>query len=303
MRGVAGRPVKIRFRVESEDGILTAVDNATTIPVTVKAGDGSTTVASGFATPEAQTGIYSFTLPAQTAMDTFTATATAVVGGSTYTLSERVQLADRRMVPLSVMRTDPVLSGLDTLTFMRVVDDTEDAFISALNFPPVVQGERFEWRSDQCVRLFVPGVYQPQQVYALTCNDVDQLAGNYTPQQVHVRDGAIERGYGYNFGTGFYDPLLGVYAVPWLPGVYKGWIAHGWDHTPADLQKAAVVLARHIAQTTSYPERATRIMSEASEIWFSTPNGSDRPFGIPEVDGAVVRYRMPEPLGMDPGAF
>lgn len=92
--------------------------------------------------------------------------------------------------------------------------------------------------------------------------------------------------------------------MPWLPGVYKAWLAAGWTDTPGDLAGACVLLARHYAQNpgSSYPDRATRVMTEQTDIWFARM-GPDAPFGIPEVDAAIVRYRMPEPLPDDPGAF
>lgn len=299
MRAVAGRPAKVRFRFEAEDGTLTNVDDETTVTVTVTAGDGSP-LATGTADRESD-GIYAYALAAQSQLDVLTATAVGTVGGADYTITETVQLVDRRFMPLSVMRADPALAALSLVDFLRVVDAAEDAITTELNFSPVLAGARVEWRSRECVRLFVPGIYYPQEAYALSVNDVDQLTGD----DIRVRDNAFERGWGYAYGTPFYDPLLGVAAVPFLPGVWKAWLSHGWTATPSDLGDAALLLARHYAQVgagTAYPDRATRIMTEASEIWLARP-GTDAPFGLPEVDAAVCRHRMPEPLADDPGAF
>ncbi|WP_344464209.1 hypothetical protein [Kitasatospora kazusensis] len=305
---MAGRPINVRWRLEDESGDLVAADVGTAVTAVVVDGSGAQLVTGQALQDGANAGVYLFSVPPQSRLDLLSVTFAGTLGGQTVTGTEQVQLVDRRVVPLSVLRQDQALSALPLLDFLRIVDAAEDAITNALRFSPVLMGERAEWRSRECVRLFVPGIYYLHQIYALTRNDQDQLTGlpgSDPAQGVHVRDEAIERGYGYNFGTGYYDPILGVYAVPWLPGVYKGWVCHGWTETPADLAKAVLLLARHLAQTgaTAYPDRATRIMTEQSEIWFSTPNGADRPFGLPEVDGVIVRYRVPEPLADDRGAF
>jgi hypothetical protein len=296
VRAVAGRPNKVRFRFEAEDGALEDVDSSTEVDVVVKAGDGSQLATGTAVLDGSNTGIYAYTLPAQANLDVLTATATGTVGGQTITVAEEIKLVDRRIVPLSVLRQDSVLSALTVMDFLDVVDRAEDAIETELNFSPVLAGVRAEWRSRACTRLFIPGIYYPQSVYALTRNDEDQLSNQVSAEAVKVRDNALERGYGANFGTSYYDPLLGINGVPWLPGVYKAWLSAGWTNTPGDLGGACVLLARHYAQNpgSSYPDRATRVMTEQTDIWFARM-GPESPFGIPEVDAAIVRYRMPEP--------
>jgi hypothetical protein len=304
VRAVSSRPNRVRFRFEAEDGTLAAATGAVT--VTITAGDGATKILDSVAaTADTITGIYYVTLPVQSNLDVLTAVATGTVDSDEISVKETVQLVDRRMTPLSVLRQDSRLADLPLLDFLRIVDDAEDAITNELNFSPVLTGSRVDWRLGRhAVRLHVPGCYYPKLPYALSRNGQDQLTEQASTSAVTVRDNALERGFGYAYGLPYFDPILGAPGVPWINGTYSAWLAHGWDDTPSDLQNAVLMLARHYAVNgqSSYPDRATRIMSEASEIWFSKP-GSDNPFGLPEVDAAVVRYRLPEPLAGDPGAF
>ena len=190
MRAVAGRPNKVRFRFEAEDGTLTNVDASTTVSVVVKAGDGTQLATGTAALDGSNTGIYAYTLPAQTQLDVLTATATGIVGGDTITVSEEILLVDRRIAPLSMLRQDPVLAALTVMDFLDVVDRTEDAIETELNFSPVLRGVRAEFRSRECTRLFIPGIYYPNKdrLYALTRNDEDQLSNQLAAQAIVVRE-------------------------------------------------------------------------------------------------------------------
>ncbi len=298
MRAVTGRPVKIRFRLEDEGGVLTDADSATTVNVAVLDGAG-TPVASGAATRETA-GIYFFTLAAQTQLDVLEATAVFTLGAAQVAVTEPVRLVDRRLVPLSVLRGYDELAELTLPDFLWAVDQAEDWITAVLNYSPTVTGDRKEFRlRTYSARLEVPGVYYPAVPYSLAYNDVAYDGTKLT--KLVVRTHALE--YQTAYYTAGYDPVLGIYGPQFPPGVYTAHLAHGLSEAPKDLVKAAASLTRHVAKTSSYPERATRIMTEASEIWFSTPDGDKRPTGLPEVDGVLTHYRIETPFADDAGAF
>lgn len=298
MRAATGRPVKIRFRLEDEGGVLTDADASTSVTVTVKDGAG-TQIANGTATKES-TGVYAYSLAAQSRLDVLSATATATLGGAAVTLTETIRLVDRRVVPLSVLRQSDELSTLSLADFLRAVDEAEDWITSVLNFSPVLTGSRKTLRQpDYTARLYVPGVFYPQVPYALSRNGVAYSSTDLA--SMVVRSHALEFQTAYFSGS--YDPLLGTYGPAWPVGVYDVHLAHGLTETPNDLARATRKLAEHVAKTVTYPDRATRIMTEASEIWFSTPDGQKRLTGLPEVDGVLMRYRIDPPFSEDAGAF
>lgn len=300
MRGTASRPFRVRFRVEGDDGFLVDVDDATTVPVVVKNGDG-VTVASGTATHET-TGVYYFTVPAQAQLDILTATATATVSGAAVTLTERARLVDRRITPLSVLRAYPAMASLSTVDFLDVVDQTEDWLVSCLNFSPVLTADRRTFRTNELrARLIVPGLYYPTTLYALSYNGTpytsDQLAS------LTLRGDGIEVASAY-YGQS-YDPVVGSYGGGFTYGVYGAWMAHGLTETPQDLSKACALLANHVAKAASsaLPDRATRVITEMSEIFLSTPDGDKRLTGLPEVDGILLRHRVALPFAEDSVSF
>lgn len=300
MRGTASRPFRVRFRVESAEGLLVDVDDATTVAVVVKNGDG-VTVASGTATHET-TGVYYFTVPVQAQLDMLTATASVVVDTDVYSIVERVRLVDRRIAPLSVLRAYPALAELSTIDFLDAVDQAEDWLISCLNFSPVMTADRRTFRTNELrARLSVPGIYFPRDLYALSYN------GNpYTEDQLTsltLRGDSIEYATAY-YGQS-YDPIIGSYGGGFSYGVYTTWMSHGLTETPQDLVKACGLLANHVAKAASsaLPDRATRIITEMSEIFLSTPDGDKRLTGLPEVDGILQRHRISLPFADDSYSF
>lgn len=280
MRAVAGRPSKIRFRLEREDGTLATADVSTSVAVSVLDGNG-TEISTGTATEES-TGVYAYTLLHRDTLDVLTVEFSATLDGEQHTHREHVRLQDRRLVPLSVLRSDENLSLLDVDEFLRVVDSTEDAITDALGFSPVIVGDRLLLRSPGALALRFPQARYPAEVYTLTQNgDVIDTA------DVTVEDGSLTRdSYGYS------DFLSGGPGgrTPWPAAVYESHLSHGWQETPADLQRAAESLAKYLAQTSNYPDRAKRVMTEQTDIWLSSP-GPDAPTGLPEVDAVLVRYR------------
>lgn len=290
MRLPINRPGRIRFAIEDDTGNLVAPDSLPSI--TVSSGDGTVIFGPTVAALET-TGIYYVTLPAQTQYDLLTATCTATVASETFTLSQPVRLIARRIAPLSRLRLYPSMATLDAYTFMTIVDQTEDLMTGALNYSPVFTGERSLVRvNDFIARLYFPKIYFPQNLYAITFNDVVQDS-TYLSNQT-MRGHAMENKHAY-YGQP-YDPVMGVYGGGYTPGVYNAWVSHGLPECPNDIVMATAKLANHIAKgeagQAQYPDRAVRVMTEVSEIFLSSPDGNTRVTGLPEVDAVIIRYRL-----------
>lgn len=292
MRLPLSRPGRIRFLIEDDNGFLTDVDDATTVTVTVTSGDGVTSLASGAAVREAL-GVYYFTLPVQTQYDVLSAVASATVAGETFTLTQPVRLVARRIASLNTLRSYPSMTAMQASDFMTVVDQTEDLICAALNYSPVLTGDRRLIRVNSfTARLNVPRLYYPQDLYSMSFND--------TAQDSVWLDNQVFRGHALeNKGAYYgmpYDPVQGIYGGGYNPGVWSTWISHGLTETPNDLVKATALLANHVAKTVAnanaYPDRAIRVISEQSEIFLSSPDGNTRITGLPEVDGILMRYRL-----------
>lgn len=297
MRAAANRPFRVRFRVEGEDGFLVDVDPATDVAVVVKDGAG-VQIASGTAVHEA-TGVYHYTVPAQTQLDVLTAVATATVAGDVVTVTQTVRLIDRRVVSLSQLRALPSLAPLDVIDFLDVVDQAEDWVTGILNYSPVVTADRVVFRiNDFAARLRVPGIYHPRTMYALTFDDRALDTSGFV-----VRGHALE--YAGNYYGAPYDPVIGTYGGGWTPGVYNAYVSHGLSEVPNELLKATAMLANHIGKSagSSLPDRAVRVITEMSEIFLSSPDGDKRLTGLPEVDGVLLRYRLFTPFADDALTF
>ena len=238
-----------------------------------------------------------------TKFDVLTATAVGTLSGAAVTLVEPVRLVSTRLVPLATLRAQSDLSDLSTADFLRTVDEAEDTLTNLLNYSPVITGGRFTFRArTQLGGVMAPGVYYPVSCYSLTYNDA-------AFDSVRLASLAV-RGHQFEYQTSYfgasYDPLLGMAiggGAAFLPGVYGMHCSYGVPTVPADLARACRALTKYMAKTTTYPERATRIMTEASEIWISTPDGDKRLTGLPEVDGVILRYRINLPFADDVAAI
>lgn len=291
MRLPIGRPGRIRFAIEDDTGMLVAADSPPTIGVV--AGDGTTVVLAPTTATMETMGIYYVSLPVQTQYDVLTATCSATVAGESVTLTQPVRLVDRRIAPLSRLRQYPAMAALDAYTFMTLVDQTEDLMTNALNYSPVTTGDRSLVRANDFIaRLYFPKIFFPQTLYFMTFNDVVQDSAFLSNQT--FRGHALENLHAY-YGQP-YDPVMGVYGGGYTPGVWRGWLSHGLTECPQDIVMATAKLAQHIAQAevgqNQYPDRAIRIMTQASEIFLSSPDGDKRVTGLPEVDAVILRYRL-----------
>lgn len=300
MRAVAGQPATVRLQLATDGGEAATPD--TTPTVTVTAGDGTTvlyTAQPGVA--GAAQGAYTWMLPPQSKLDRLTATWSCTVGGVSYQVPVEVNVVRERLVsPFTLRQAYPaVLGQIPDGQLLSIVDQVEDAIEEVLGWPPVLSGARDTWDvlrgafNDQIYttgtlnglpygwgagRMLIPGIKWPRldppgAVYAGTINGVALDPVNDIPY-LTVINGALA-----------WDDYR-----PWISGRYTIWCTHGEVSPPADLRWAAGKLCNFYGKTSTYPERAAQIQDEKATVLFSLPT-PDRPFGIPDVDAVINRYR------------
>ncbi len=314
MRAVAGRPIIWTFELDDADGNPINADPSTIVLVDVNAGDGTPIVTAGHANDVATVGIYTYTIPAQTKLDTLFVTSTATVGGLTQTFTDQIRVIGARILSPADIRADKTLANLGSSpeglrVLAEILDSVEDTFASALGYPAVTEGIRFNFDAHRDTfqeayaygdvqaaiftgipglgfgfggeRLIVPGVSKPQQVYTLSINGAvapDDVLAQFTP------------GNGYIIWSG---------GRSWPSGNYLFWMSHGMPFLPGDLRQAAARFATYIAKHTpslggnnsQIPERAASLATDGATIVFARA-GPDAPTGVPEVDSVLFRYAL-----------
>lgn len=283
MRVEAGRASPIRVTFTDVDGNPAAADGAVTVTVTRP---DDTQVATGTATTDpARTGVYRFDLGAQAQLDELTARFAGTVDGLDVTIDVDVDVVARRLVDLhalraAVERAQPALEAAapsDALALRRAADEAEDWIDEALGYPAVRRPLRVAWQARRWPTLAPPGVTWPGDLYELTRDgDTVDVAG-VTVDTVTGGWWAADR-------------------TVWASGRYVLWGTHGLARTPADMHRAGVILARHLAATSKVPDRAASMTTESTLIVFSKP-APDRPTGLPEVDAIIRAHGIGRPLG------
>ena len=301
MRAVAGQPATIRLQVQTDGGTPEAPDAAPT--VTVVAGDGTTILYANQAGTQvgSAVGSYTWPLPPQSQLDQLTATWTYTVSGVTYTYPVPVNVVARRLVtPYTLRQADTNLSTLTDDQLLFLIDAVEDKIEDILGYSPVLSGGRQLWDvlrgtlTDALYisgtvnglpygwgagRMLVPGfrrayLQPPGAVYSGSINGVALDAVKDIP-----------------FLTVIEGALAWLDYRPWISGRYQLWFTHGDPTPPGELCDAAQKLCSHAAKTNNYPDRATQVVTENATILFALPT-PDRPTGIPEVDGVLIRRRL-----------
>lgn len=287
-RGIINRPAAIRILLEDGSGVLVDADPSTDVTVEVR-DDLGVLVASGNAS-RLDTGCYQFAVT-HGFYGVLTAEWTATIAGATHEGKEHIRLVNRRAVPLSTLRKDQTLAGLSTWDFLTAVDGAEDSLENALRFRIVTTADRARVqiaRAQRVLRL-------PGPLYIQTVVSAERDGTELDVETIDVRDDALELPT-----SASWDFLTGAQTGTWLPGRYDLLIQHGLVETPADIQRAVTILARHNAATEGpYPDRASRIVSAETEIWFAR-SGPDSWFGIPEVDAVIAKRQQRLPISDNP---
>lgn len=301
MRAVANRPATYRFSVEDDLGDLVDATDPPTVTLTQMPQPApmsdpvpGVVVSTGPSTRDAL-GSYSYRFSRPALEVPLTASWAGTVGSDAYSGQETVRMVDRRSIPLSVLRQDAALANIAPADLLALLDGAEDALEKALRFRIVSTMDRFRVTTTHPLRVLrIPGVNYVQNVAAATRTlDPTGQVIPIDPKTIAVRDDALElpTGSNWSFLTGGWPTAM------WLPGTYVVDVVHGLTETPVDVVKAVRMLVRHYAAngTSNYPDRATRIVSAETEIWFSR-SGPDTYFGIPEVDDVVKQLRLDIPL-------
>lgn len=288
MRAVLNRETVVRLRVDDEGGALVAAASTPTLAVVNAAG---TSVTPGSVTSEA-TGVYKATIPAQSVVTDLTCTWSYAVAGNARQRVDTIRVTSRPVADLWQFREDAELATVSTTALIFLVDVVQDWLTDALRFP--VADEYFDTTfrlGRQTSSMRIPQRPFPREVRSITVDDSAFSATDVA--DLRVVGNCLERGVTA-------DPFLtGGWSTgrrhAWVPGVYTVTGVHGapddWSSVPADLQRAAVILARYISRKNNYPERARAVATDGAQIVLSTPS-TDRPTGLPDVDGVVGRYRL-----------
>lgn len=273
MRAVLNREVVVRLRVDDDSGALVAPVSLPTLTVTDP--DGAT-VTVGTVT-NTSLGVYEATVDPQSVLTRLTATwSIPVSGGFTRVVDEAVEIVERRVVPLHRLREDPELAELSAESMGRLADIVEDWFKSALHFPPVREYVEQTFRPHrETTVVYVPDVVYPKALRSVTVDGVAMDLDDY-----EITAGGVYTAAGWRP-----DSTVTIGIEHGGPRPFDGGL-------PAELVRAAIILARYANRGNNYPERARQVATEGALITFSAPS-PDRPTGLPEVDSVVTKYAFP----------
>lgn len=290
-RAVLFRPANVRFTVEDDTGVLADLDTPPD-PGCLVQDMNEDEVATGDAILDVSPGEYRFPF-APTVLGVHQAFLDGTLDGVSYSTREKIRVVDRRAVPLSRLRADSALADLSASAFLQAVSAAEDTMEHALRFRVVKTMDRVVVRLTQPQRVLrLPGG-GPFYIHAVNAGTFN--GAYFDVSEIVSRGDALEKS-----GPGSWDFLTGGSPTGvFLPGEYMFDLEHGMLETPGDIQHAISILARHYApltaQDNAYPDRASKIVSADTEIWFAR-RGPDTWTGIPEVDDVIGAHRLHVPI-------
>jgi hypothetical protein len=255
--------------------------------VTVTRLDG-TVVAGPTAATHPSTGVYTYTLPGQPDLDHLDVSWVGIVGGSTVTLTDRVEIVGGFLFGLAEARgsdsslSDPVRYPTSDLADKRMAVELECERICGWAFVP--RFDRFILSGDGTTALIVPK-QKLRAIRALSTTIQPGAASIVTPLTNIAVDpgGRLTRFDGGLFPYGAMNIVVEV--------------EHGWDYPPEDLKDKAMYRLRSLLNLTrsGVPDRVASYSTPDGAVYRVTlpTRGST---GIPEVDAVYQRYEAP-PLG------
>lgn len=260
----------------------TPTDATGAVTYSVKRLDG-TVVASGSASGPAPTGTYTFTVPAQTQVDTLTVDWTGLVAGATVTARDIVEIVGGYLFGLAEARAQP--PALDTIKWptaklaqKRIGVETECEEICGQAFVPRFARVQFTLDGDTRGTTLVNKLTLPhigvRTLRACTVDGVTQSVAGLTVSQSGVLRGLTWAGV----ATG--TSVIVEYE-------------YGMDYPPEDLKDAAMLRLRSrlSAGDTGVPQRALSFsVADGGVYRLSTPSGKKT--GIPDVDGPYERWTL-----------
>ena len=264
----------------------TPVDAGT---VTVSVTDQSGTVVSTGAASTAATGVYTYVLPAQTALGPLAVTWAGTLLSQT-------------------THEEVIGSPLFNLPDLRAADK---AFADTAKFPTAALRAARDAVADEfariCGRSFVPkgGLYTTfldntgwvllpdSDVTRLVSVTIDGTAQDLTT--LFLEDLGKITGFPDALKTGFYQLWDGTFGMAVTPGKTVVTYEYGFTSVPNDLYRAAIQRARFIlaAIASGIPDRATSfVATEGGSFTLATPGSGIWQTGIPDVDAVLARYNV-----------
>lgn len=247
------------------------------VVVTVKRLDG-TTVSTGAGTLGTP-GVYTYTVPAQSTLDTLTVDWVATsIGGAVVTARDYVEVAGGYLFGISEARVLP--PALNATTYPT-------ATLSTVRIEVEQECERI------CRQAFVPRYYRQ----TLSGNGTDRLGVRY-PMLRTLRSVTVS-------GVAWTAPVLATVAVSdsgilrlplggvWPEGAGNIIVEyeHGWDYPPEEIHAAAMkrLRSRLTATSSGVPDRVLTWNTQDGGTYSRAPVGAQTT-GVPDVDGVYERY-------------
>lgn len=266
--------------------------SAGTVTVTITRADG-TAVATAAATTTPSTGVYVYSLAAQSLLGLLTATFTGTIAGSPASTTVQVEIVGGFYVSLAEIRALPNLSEVAKFTNAELADARtwfESTFERATGVAWVPRYARDRVAGGSVSTLILP--HWPVRNDPLTGQPAVYSVRSYTDAATYaaftageladlIVDGPhLRRFAGSTFTLGNGNLMV----------EYE----HGYDSPPADVVEAAKVAIRDRLLGQNVGNRVFGVTTEQGILRTSTP-GPGRPFGIPDVDevAAANDHRVP----------
>lgn len=259
----------------------TPTDASGTVTVSVKRLDG-TVVAGGNAAHPGSPGIYTYTVPAQSAVDILTVDWTGTIAGATITARDIVEVVGGFLFGLAEARAMP--PALDANRFptsmlaaKRIGVEQECEAICRQAFVPRFAREVLDGTGHAKITLRNINV---RTIRKVTVDGV-ALSGQELASLYVDRGGVITRG---RYGSGW-----------WRIGVANVVVEyeHGMDYPPEDIREAAMLRLRSrlTMGDTGVPARALSFtVADGGVYRLSVPG--ERRTGVPDVDAAYERWSI-----------
>lgn len=262
----------------------TATDAVGSVTYSVKRLDG-TVVASGTASHPGTTGLYTFTLAAQSLVDIFTVDWTGSVGGGAVTVRDYVEVVGGFLFSLDEMRSarpalDSVRFSTQNLIDARLEAEVIAEKICAQAFVP--RFARFELDGNNDFALVLP-IHTLRTVRAVS-------TGTNTTDRVALTGSGLTAVEFSEAG------IISRRGAVWMWGrkniVVE--VEYGLDYPPEQIHRAAIIHARSLlTQTdTSIPNRATSVQGNPGGATYSMAGPSAERTGITAVDALYGATRL-----------
>lgn len=266
------------------DGALTDPDGQA-VTVTIRHATTGATISTGSAT-RASTGVYRFQFPAQPALLRTITTWDAAFGGNNLDVTTEQEVVGGfyfTIAELQAMSGCGNITDADAAEIRNAVEDLIEDFTEQA-WVPRYRREVSDGR-DSCYTGSKASIHYvdrlpARELLTVAITDVDQDLTGWTLSE----GGRINSG-----GVAFVGATAGQNVVVEY--------VHGASSPPADLKRAALRLARHIAltETTAIPDRAHMMTTEFATFQLTIAS-ENNPTGLPEVDATLRRYRTETPV-------